>query len=160
MAAHAADSRPALAIFDLELQDASHEGALNGVRPDQQQRLLLATGALRELMAETGKFRMVDITPAATTVAKKGPLIYCNGCDGDIARDLGADLALTGFVYKVSNLILEIHIYFRDTATGNLKAKMISSIRGNTDESWLHGIRWTFRNRILKSDIGVKWEED
>lgn len=148
---------PRLAIFDMELQDASHEGAVDGIRPDQEARLKLISGELRSLLDDTGKFELVDIGPAAEEIGRKGPLLYCNGCDGDIARGLGADLALTGFVYKVSNLILEIHLYVRDVKTGNIKAKMSSSIRGNTDESWLHGIRWMFRNRIKQADLGVTW---
>ncbi len=153
IAAETAAGGPRLAVFDLELQDASHEGAIDGERPDQVARLKLVSGELRSLIEKTGRFKMVDIEPARQMIAKKGPLIYCNGCDRDIARDIGAELALTGLVYKVSNLILEIHLYIRDVETGNILEKMSISIRGNTDESWLHGIRWIVRNRLMKADL-------
>jgi hypothetical protein len=152
-AAEPASAALRIAVFDFELQDASHEGAIDGERPDQTARLKLVSEELRSLMQGTDRFRVVDIGPARQAVAEKGPLIYCNGCDRDIARDIGADLALTGLIYKVSNLILEIHIHVRDVETGKIVAKMSSSIRGNTDESWLHGIRWMFRNRLMKADL-------
>jgi hypothetical protein len=152
-AAEPAKTAVRIAVFDFELQDASHEGAIDGERPDQVARLRLVSDELRSLMQATDRFRVVDIGPARQAVAEKGPLIYCNGCDRDIARDIGADLALTGLVYKVSNLILEIHIHVRDVETGKIVAKMASSIRGNTDESWLHGVRWMFRNRLMKADL-------
>lgn len=142
-----------LAVFDLEFQDASHEGAIDGERPDQIARLRLISDELRSLIRAVDRFELVDVEPARPVIANKGPLIYCNGCDRDIARDLGADLALTGLVYKVSNLILEIHLYVRDVESGNILAKMSSSIRGNTDESWLHGIRWMFKNRFMRTDL-------
>jgi len=142
-----------IAVFDFELQDASHEGEIDGERPDQIARLRLVSDELRQLMGKSDRFQVIDIEPARAIVAEKGPLIYCNGCDREIARDIGADLALTGLVYKVSNLILEIHIHVRDVENGKIIAKMASSIRGNTDESWLHGIRWMFRNRVMKADL-------
>ncbi len=146
---------PRMVVFDIELQDASHEGAIDGERPDQTARLKLISDELRSLIRQAGRFEIVDIAPAQARIAKEGPLIYCNGCDGTIAHDLGAHLALTGLVYKVSNLILEIHLYVRDTNSGRIVAKMSSSIRGNTDESWLHGIRWMYRNRLAKAELSA-----
>ena len=65
-----------------------------------------------------------------------------NGCDATIARELGADQALTGLVQKVSNLILNINLYLRDSATGDLLNVMSADVRGNTDESWSRGVSW------------------
>jgi hypothetical protein len=142
-----------IAVFDFELQDASHEGAIDGERPDQVARLHLVSDELRSLMEKSDRFELIDIAPARPAVAEKGPLIYCNGCDREIAAGLDADYALTGLVYKVSNLILEIHIHIRDVESGRIISKLSSSIRGNTDESWLHGVRWMFRNRLMTAEF-------
>lgn len=155
-AAETATGNLRLAVFNIELQDASHEGAIDGERPDQVARLKLISDELRSLIRESGRFEIVDIDTARSEIEKKGPLIYCNGCDRKIAQNLGADMALTGLVYKVSNLILEIHLYVRDVESGNILAKMSSSIRGNTDESWLHGIRWMFKHRLMKADLQTR----
>lgn len=145
---HATDV-PRMAIFDIELQDASYEGQLQGIREDQSDRLVLISEELRALLAASGRYEVVDIKPVRDQIEERGPIQYCNGCDRDIAEQLGAQLSMAGFVYKVSNLILEIHLYVRDVASGNIQKKMISSIRGNDDRSWLHGIRWMVENRVL-----------
>ncbi|MGI9387195.1 MAG: DUF2380 domain-containing protein, partial [Methyloligellaceae bacterium] len=52
-------------------------------------------------------------------------------------------------VQKVSNLILNINIIIRDTASSKITRVMSADIRGNTDESWIHGVKWLVRNRLL-----------
>ena len=37
--------------------------------------------------------------------------VNCGGCDMRLARRIGAELAITGTVQKVSNLILNMNIY-------------------------------------------------
>jgi len=53
---------------------------------------------------------------------------------------VGADWPAWGTVQKVSNLILNINVYMEDVATGNLEFVKSVDIRGNTDESWRHGL--------------------
>ena len=55
-----------------------------------------------------------------------------------IARRLDADLALVGWVQKVSNLILNVNVVIRDVSTREQVFASSVDIRGNTDESWLH----------------------
>ena len=67
----------------------------------------------------------------------------------EIARRAGAEIAITGTVRKVSSLILNINIQVREVAGGKLTRALQADIRGNTDESWLRGIRWLVANRLL-----------
>lgn len=145
--AHAGE-RTRLAIFDMELQDTSHEGELRGKRADEARRLALLSAELRKLIVATGRFELVDLTSSRDRIAEQRPLRSCNGCDIEIARVHGATQSILGVVYKVSNLILEIHLYLRDTGTGRVLNHMHANIRGNTDESWLRGLRWLVRNRL------------
>ena len=62
---------------------------------------------------------------------------------------LGADRSVSGFVYKVSTLIIYITVAVRDTASGRLLEEASVSIRGNTDESWRRGIGYIFENGIF-----------
>ena len=66
-----------------------------------------------------------------------------------MARELGADLAVTGFVQKVSNLILNINVIIRDARDGQALRGGSVDIRGNTDESWGRGISYLVRNRLF-----------
>jgi hypothetical protein len=73
----------------------------------------------------------------------------CNGCDAKLARALGADLAVTAEVQKVSNLILTINVYVREAGSGTLLRMGNADIRSNTDESWRRGVDYVLRNRIF-----------
>jgi hypothetical protein len=137
------------AAFDFELYDTSLEGEVRGENPDERRRLLLISDLLRRLLRESGRFEVLDLAPVAARIAAAGQFRGCNGCAVAIARDLGADLAVTGVVQKVSNLILNINIYLYDAESGRLAQAMSADIRGNTDESWSRGVSWLVRNRLL-----------
>ena len=142
-------TQPSVAVFDFELYDTSLEGEVQGMRPDEQQRLHLISDLLRQLLRDSGRYRVVDIAPAEARIAKAGYLRACNGCAIAIARELHAELAITGMVQKVSNLILNINIYVHDTESGKLAQAMSADIRSNSDESWSRGVTWLVRNRLL-----------
>jgi hypothetical protein len=48
-----------------------------------------------------------------------------------------------------------MNIAVRDAETARLVASMSVDMRGNTDETWLRGLDWLIRNRLLASDSGV-----
>ena len=139
-----------IAVFDLELVDSSLQGEMAGLDPADQARLRLVQEELQERLQQSGRFELVDTAPVADQVAVAGRLWSCNGCEVSIARRLDADLALVGWVQKVSNLILNLNVVIRDTSTREQVFAGSVDIRGNTDESWLHGIRYLLDNRLLK----------
>jgi hypothetical protein len=65
----------------------------------------------------------------------------CNGCELDIAKALGAERVALCWVQKVSNLILNLNMEVRSVASGETVYAKSVDIRGNTDESWLRGVR-------------------
>ena len=144
-----------VAAFDFELIDTSLEGEIKGVRPDEQARLARLSEQLRQRLRESGRFTLVDITPVAGE-AYAANLQTCGGCDVRLAQRVGAELALTGTVQKVSNLILNMNIYIRDASSGRTVAAMSADVRGNTDESWSRALDWLVRNRLLAPDYGVR----
>lgn len=139
---------PRAAVFDIELNDTSHEGELRGPREDEAERTRTASAYMRELLAESG-VELVDMAPAAGRLADVGPIRRCNGCERRIARDLGADVTITGTVQKVSNLILNVNIFLRDAETGAVLAGGSADIRGNNDESWNRGVRSLIQRQIV-----------
>jgi Protein of unknown function (DUF2380) len=142
------------AVFDFELIDTSLEGATSGPRADEQARLARAGEQLRQRLAASGLFSLVDISAVAAQ-ARNSNLQACGGCDVRMAKQVGAELAITGTVQKVSNLILNITVYVRDTGTGQPIAVMNADFRGNTDESWSRALDWLVRNRLLAPGHGV-----
>ena len=53
-----------------------------------------------------------------------------------------------GTVQKVSNLILNINLYIDEVQTGRKVLGTSVDIRGNTDETWRHGIRYLVENNL------------
>ena len=139
-----------LAVFDFELIDTSLQGEMAGIDPADQARLRMIEAELRRRLEESGRFQLVDTAPVADQIDAAGVLWSCNGCEVGIARRLDAELALVGWVQKVSNLMLNFNVVIRDTATREQVFAGSVDIRGNTDESWQHGIRYLLNNRLLK----------
>jgi hypothetical protein len=146
----AGDGRTVAAVFDFELFDTSLEGELRGENGAEQRRLVAISDQLRQLLADSTLYDIVDLSPVAREIADVGMFRGCNRCDVKIARDLGAEVSITGVVQKVSKLILNINIHIRDAQSGDVLQVMSADIRGNTDRSWERGVSWLVRNRLLK----------
>jgi Protein of unknown function (DUF2380)/Defensin propeptide len=145
---------PKVAVFDFELVDTSLQGEVDGPRVDERDRLARVGDQLRQELEASGRFRVLDVS-AIRAALHRNNLQACGGCDVEFARQLGADLVITGVVQKVSNLILNMNIYMRDVATGRMVASMSADLRGNTDESWSRAMSYLIRNRLLATNYGV-----
>lgn len=150
--AHAAEhqARPT-AFFGFVLDDTSLQGETQGVRPDESRRLASIDAALQDALVRSGCCIAVDLTPVAARAHAQN-LQSCGGCDVDLARQAGAALAVSGWVQKVSNLILNINVVVRDVASGRVVGEGSVDIRGNTDESWSRGLAFLVRNRLRPGD--------
>lgn len=137
-----------VAVFDFAFVDTSLQGATFGPRSDEQERLAWIGAELRKRLMQTGRFAVVDVAPA-TAKARTANLQSCGGCDAELARELGAQLAITGWVQKVSNLILNMNIAVREADTGKLVTGMSVDMRGNTQESWSRALNYLVANRLL-----------
>jgi Protein of unknown function (DUF2380) len=137
-----------VAVFGFELIDTSLQGATYGPSREEQERLAWLGVELRKRLTQTGRFEVVDVAPLAAK-AHSTNLQSCGGCDAELARELGARLAITGWVQKVSNLILNMNIAVRDADTGKLVAGVSVDMRGNTQESWSRALDYLVVNRLL-----------
>jgi hypothetical protein len=136
-----------VASFGFELVNTS----LEPTQPAEEARLAALDQQLADAFTERG-YSLVDVAPAAEQRAGTAALRDCPACEVEMARQLGADLAVLGWVQKVSNLILNVNVQLHDVASGKLLRAASADIRGNTDESWRHGLRWLIRNRIFAKD--------
>lgn len=144
-----------IAIMDFELLDNTGESAKDA---EQKLRLALITKQLRQAMADKHLYTVIDNAPASTLISElqnRFQLYSCNGCDVDIGRALHTNRVLTGWVQKVSNLILNINIQIRDVESGNLVLAKSVDIRGNTDQSWTRGVHYMMRSMVEKHQAGL-----
>jgi hypothetical protein len=142
-----ADDKPRVAFFGFDLINTS----LEPPDPIEHRRLRMLDDLFREKLDASGRFRIVTIPPEMQREIAAGPAIRnCNGCQRDLAKKVGADRAAWGTVQKVSSLILNINVYMEDAQTGKLNFIKSVDIRGNTDESWRHGLDYMLRNYLFE----------
>ena len=130
--------------MDFELIDEMRQYESVQGRRETDRRLVLITSELAKEFARRDMYRVVDPAPAAQLIEKlkaSYELRACNGCEIDIGKALGAERVALCWVQKVSNLILNINIRVESVPTGETLYSRSVDIRGNTDESWLRGVR-------------------
>ena len=138
-----------VAVFDFELIDSSLEGSMMGKNAGEQARLQTLAPTLRDDLKDLAGYTVVDIAPVEKK-ARSQNLQNCGGCTVTMAKEIGADIAVTGTVQKVSDLILNINAYATDVKSGKAIARGSADIRSNTDESWRRGIAYLWKNTLKK----------
>jgi riboflavin synthase len=131
---------------------ASEEDYFRGVTgptPAEQARLDMVRSEFEKLLAAGGRYDILDLAPIKDEIAAARPIFECNGCEIDIAAKAKADLVMTGLVDKISETHLSLNVSIADVAQGKLVTSASVLIQGNTDEAWMHGVRWLVRNRLL-----------
>jgi len=137
------------AIFPFEYVDLGQGSSGATPPPDEKARLALVGNLLRDKLAASGNYAPVELSAAQPAIEKAPALRDCASCANEIARGAGAEIAVVGYVQKVSNLILNINIRITDARSGQVLAAGSADIRGNTDESWTRGVEWLVKNRLL-----------
>lgn len=149
-AASAADLRPGgkVAFLGLGFVDLSTEGAYNGVRLDETERLAMVEQLVAQRFRDEGLL-LVDLAPIETKLSSIANPGKCYGCDVRFGKTLGADYVVVGAVHKISNLIVSMNLFVRDVRTGEtLRAKAVD-VRSNTDRSWRRGMTYILKNGIF-----------
>lgn len=135
---------PKAAVFDFQLADLGIQGPTDADRA----RLKPLSDQLRSLLKESARYEIVSTDPVKEDVAKGSELRRCNGCAEEYARKLGADVAITGEIQKVSNLILNINVYVKDLRSDKAEQAYSVDIRGDNDVSFDRGIRYLVKNNM------------
>lgn len=139
-----ADQPPRVLVFDLEITDTSGEGE----HPDHAGRLQRITAALAEGLAASGRYTVTRVRDTPLAAELPNAMRFCNGCEIDLGRKAGADIVVTGFIHKISTLVLSMQIIMRRTGDGEPAAVGIADIRGDNERSWRHGVEWLLRHRL------------
>ena len=138
-----------LALFDFELEDFTDRPV--GETPSDSEQLRRVTDEVRELLAQSGRYSLIDVGGADAAVAKKHALRDCNGCDADIALKLGAEQSFIGVVKRISRTEYTIRFQIRDAPTGAVVATEDSGLRMGADYSWSRGASRLIKDRLLES---------
>jgi hypothetical protein len=136
-----------LAVLDIEMT-----GDLGGPELVAQhtQRVKVESELLRQLLQQTGRYRVVALKPAQDLIqdlqSHQAYLHDCNGCDLDIGRRLGAQKVMVAWVNRVSGLILTLTCEIHDVASGQISMRKSYDFRGDNDSAWSHAIKYLVRD--------------
>jgi hypothetical protein len=146
----AAPSDPPRSVALLNVQFLNDHGDLEPTTSAERARLALIASLFKAKLEASGRYKFVSIPAEAAGKIAAGPEIgACGGCEFDYGKELGADTAAWIVVQKVSDLILNINVYMADVAAKKMEFVHSVDIRGNTDESWTHGLTYLVKNYLL-----------
>lgn len=140
-----------LAVFDFELEDFSGGASILPANPSDFEQLKHVTNEVRQLIADSGRYTLVDISSADTEVVRAHSLRNCNGCDAGIALKFGAQQSLVGFVTRISRMEYTVRLQIRDARTGAVVFNQQTGLRMGAIDSWNRGAAWLIKNRLLQS---------
>lgn len=138
-----------IAVFDFELDDRSAGGGITGQDATDTENLKISTEEARRMLSASGRYRIVDASSAAGEVISAGGIQYCNGCEGPLAKKLGADQSMAGFFTRVSRTEYTLQILVRNTQTGAVVSNVFTGLRMGANYAWPRGVKWLLDNRIL-----------
>lgn len=150
--ARAETTGPKAAVFTAELDDPTIPYGRKPP-PATLKRLDIATDELRRTLADKGGIASVDLGPQAEEIRKQAPLYKCNGCEADIAKALGADLAVTLVAQKGSMQVYNLRVTIADIASGKVVRQGQVVISANTDDDWAHAARSIVKNHLLAEPL-------
>lgn len=151
-AAKAAEPAPVkIAVFAFELDDRSAGDGVIGQDAIDIGHLESATEEARRRLSAAGRYSIVDVGSAAGAVLAAGGIRHCNGCEGPLARRLGADQSMAGIITRVTRTEYTLQILVRDTRTGAVVSNAFTGLRMGANYSWPRGVRWLIDNKILSA---------
>jgi hypothetical protein len=135
-----------LVVLPFEIEDTSGE-----VGPADRHDAMLArtTALVRDEIAAAQLFSVVpgSLTEQAVAAVNSGThLRRCNGCELDIAKRVNARYVLIGWIYKVSTLVLTLHVDIKDVETGKPVYARVFDFRGDNERAYAHAARTLVRS--------------
>ncbi|MBA3590187.1 DUF3280 domain-containing protein [Methylibium sp.] len=142
---------PSIAVLNFELVDDNHNPA---TKEATQARLVRATAQLQEELNSRGLYRVVDAGPSQDLQAKlrsqQAFLYQCTDCVQQVGKLLGADLVMTTWVQKVSELILNLNVEIHDIEAKKVVLTKSVDMRSNVDESWNRAVSYLVRDMVQR----------
>lgn len=145
-----------IAVLPFEIHDNSgevgapdrHDGMLKGV-----------TRIVSEKIEAERLYRVAPEASVAAAIAKNDPGTYlraCNGCERDIAKSVDADKVLIGWFYKVSTLVMTLHVVVKDVASGETVYAHVFDFRGDNEKAWQRAADYMIRSLAQRTRQDVK----
>ncbi|MES9991299.1 MAG: DUF3280 domain-containing protein [Candidatus Thiodiazotropha sp.] len=114
-----------------------------------QKMLDMLTNFIGESINDKGIFDVVSQSQVneAVDAAQLGTYIRnCNRCEYDLAKSMAGDKVMTGWIYKMSILVLTMHIEVKDVESGKTLIRKAYDFRGDNEQAWLRAAGYMVRD--------------
>lgn len=148
--AYAQQAKPtSIEVFPFELEDKSAGAGI--IPPDEHDRRYLSESAqvAKDMLSKSGRFAVIEPAGSGQATAPHG-LRNCGGCEGKIAKEHGASLALLGVVTRVNRTEHTMFIRILDAETGKPVSLGFTDLRMGANYAWPRSVKWLMTNRILR----------
>ena len=139
-----------IAVFPFELVDFSASAPYVPADDIDREQLRHSTEEARRLIAESGRYQLVDTGTANEQIAKAGQLRDCEGCEAGIAAGLAADQSMIGIVTRITRTEYAVTYKIRDARSGGLVDVQQTDLRMGANVAWSRGARWLIQRRLLE----------
>jgi hypothetical protein len=140
-----ADEAKSIAVFPFTINDTSGVPATG-----QKERLAQATVELRQVLAATGQWKPIDMSPYAKEMESMQSPEECGECWAQLAKKAGAQFEVLPSVQKVSVLISQMTMWFANVQTMQYSRLVQGQIRGDTSEAYTRGIDFLVNKELMK----------
>ena len=142
---------PKLAVFDFELEDVGPAASLPGQSSRSAAVMDKVSAAARRVLAQSGRYSLVDVSKADAKPVTEKSLRDCDGCETAIALQLGADQALIGVIRRATMTDYYVLIQISDCHTGKVLDQQAANFAGG-DDGWPSGVASLIKRQVLLSD--------
>jgi hypothetical protein len=139
-----------LAVFPFELEDFSAGAASSPPDDIDREQLRLSTEEALRLIAESGRYQLIDVGAANDLAAKAGRLRDCEGCEARIAVGLAADLSMIGIITRISRTEYAVTYKIRNAGSGALVDVEQTDLRMGANVAWSRGVRALIQRQLLE----------
>jgi hypothetical protein len=135
-----------LAVFNFELEDISPAASIEGASTSTAAAMDKVSSAARQVLAQSGRYSLVDVSKANAKPVQDKTLRDCDGCDAAIALQLGAEQSLVGVVRRVTMTDYYVQVQIRDARTGKILDQQAANFAG---DGWASGVAALIRHQVL-----------
>jgi hypothetical protein len=106
----------------------------------------------RRMLAESGRFILVDVSAIDAAPVREKALRNCDGCEAGIALQAGAEQALVGVVRRITQTDYYVVIQITDAQTGKVLNQQAANFAGGPD-GWASGVRMLLKHQVLVAAV-------
>jgi hypothetical protein len=141
-----------LAVFDFELEDVTPAAVFLGQTTSDAAVMEKVSREARRMLAESGRFILVDVSAIDAAPVREKALRNCDGCEAGIALQAGAEQALVGVVRRITQTDYYVVIQITDAQTGKVLNQQAANFAGGPD-GWASGVRMLLKHQVLVAAV-------